>query len=311
VAGHLYAGTSGFAYPGWIPRFYPKGLAASGFLAHYSGHLDAVELNNTYYGSPTAVKVAAWVAATRSLRQVQAMADLADDWREHDTGARFDPGPGGDEIAHLGRTLDLMLDRIVEALSAERRLTDEIAHELRTPLAVVLAEADLARRTATPAQQEGLDAIHAAATRMRDSIDTMLAVARTHTRGTGGSTVGELMAVLDLPCSAYDDVVLAAPASPLAAAVRPLLENAERHGAEPIRVEVTREGRTVVISVLDAGQGVAPTDLETVFQPGHTSRSDGSGLGLALARRMARTAGGDLVARPGPGGRFEVRVPAR
>jgi len=255
--------------------------------------------------------VAAWVAATRSLRQVQAMADLADDWREHDTGARFDPGPGGDEIAHLGRTLDLMLDRIVEALSAERRLTDEIAHELRTPLAVVLAEADLARRTATPAQQEGLDAIHAAATRMRDSIDTMLAVARTHTRGTGGSTVGELMAVLDLPCSAYDDVVLAAPASPLAAAVRPLLENAERHGAEPIRVEVTREGRTVVISVLDAGQGVAPTDLETVFQPGHTSRSDGSGLGLALARRMARTAGGDLVARPGPGGRFEVRVPAR
>ncbi len=105
--------------------------------------------------------------------------------------------------------------------------------------------------------------------------------------------------------------LLAAPASPLAAAVRPLLENAERHGAEPIRVEVTREGRTVVISVLDAGQGVAPTDLETVFQPGHTSRSDGSGLGLALARRMARTAGGDLVARPGPGGRFEVRVPAR
>ena len=108
--------------------------------------------------------VAAWVAATRSLRQVQAMADLADDWREHDTGARFDPGPGGDEIAHLGRTLDLMLDRIVEALSAERRLTDEIAHELRTPLAVVLAEADLARRTASPAQKEGLDAIHAAAT---------------------------------------------------------------------------------------------------------------------------------------------------
>jgi len=76
-------------------------------------------------------------------------------------------------------------------------------------------------------------------------------------------------------------------------------------------VEVTREGRTVVIAVLDDGPGVPVGDLETVFQPGHTTRSDGSGLGLALARRMARTAGGDLVARPGPGGRFEVRVPAR
>ena len=107
-----------------------------------------------------------WMAATRSLKQVQAMADLADDWGEHDVGRRFDPGPGGDEIAHLGRTLDQLLDRIVDSLSAERRLTDEIAHELRTPLAVVLAEADLARQHATPDQREGLDNIRAAGLRM-------------------------------------------------------------------------------------------------------------------------------------------------
>lgn len=255
--------------------------------------------------------VAAWVAANRSLRQVQAMADLADDWRDHDTGARFDPGPGGDEIAHLGRTLDLMLDRIVEALSAERRLTDEIAHELRTPLAVVLAEADLARSTATGATREGLEAIHAAAVRMRDSVDTMLSVARAHARGSEGATVGELMASLGLPPSAYDDVVLAAPASPLTASVLPLLDNAERHGSGSTRVEVSRDGRTVVIAVLDDGPGVTDRELEAVFEPGHTTRADGSGLGLALARRMARTAGADLVARPGPGGRFEVRVPTR
>ncbi len=254
---------------------------------------------------------AAWVAATRSLRRVRGMTDLADDWREHDTGARFDPGPGGDEIAHLGRTLDLMLDRIVEAITAERRLTDEIAHELRTPLSVVLAEADLARRGATGSTREAMDGIYAAAVRMRDSIDTMLTAARAHARGSEGATVGELMSSLGLPPSSYDDVVLAAPASPLAASVRPLLDNAELHGSGSTRVEVSRDGRTVVIAVLDDGPGVAAGDLETVFQPGHTTRSDGSGLGLALARRMARTAGADLVARPGPGGRFEVRVPAR
>lgn len=64
MSGRLFAGTSGFAYPGWVPRFYPKGVRASGFLEHYSGRLAAVELNNTYYGSPTPSKVAGWLAAT-------------------------------------------------------------------------------------------------------------------------------------------------------------------------------------------------------------------------------------------------------
>ncbi|MEO8437431.1 MAG: DUF72 domain-containing protein [Chloroflexota bacterium] len=64
MAGRLFAGTSGFAYPGWVPRFYPAGLPANGFLAHYADRLSAVELNNTYYASPKAPKVEAWVAAT-------------------------------------------------------------------------------------------------------------------------------------------------------------------------------------------------------------------------------------------------------
>ena len=66
MPGRLFAGTSGFAYPGWTPRFYPKALAAAGFLEHYAGRLGAVELNNTYYGSPSGSKVAGWVAATPS-----------------------------------------------------------------------------------------------------------------------------------------------------------------------------------------------------------------------------------------------------
>ncbi len=64
VAGRLLAGTSGFAYPGWSPRFYPVGLAADRLLAHYAGRLNAVELNNTFYQQPSASKVASWLAAT-------------------------------------------------------------------------------------------------------------------------------------------------------------------------------------------------------------------------------------------------------
>ncbi len=64
MPGRLYVGTSGFAYPGWAPRFYPAGLRGDGFLTHYASRLSAVELNNTFYQQPSAAKVAAWLAAT-------------------------------------------------------------------------------------------------------------------------------------------------------------------------------------------------------------------------------------------------------
>lgn len=57
-------GTSGFAYPGWAPRFYPAGLRAASLLSHYAGRLPAVELNNTFYQRPSASRIRAWVAAT-------------------------------------------------------------------------------------------------------------------------------------------------------------------------------------------------------------------------------------------------------
>ena len=62
--GTVHVGTSGFAYPGWAPRFYPAGLRGDALLRHYASRLSACELNNTYYQQPTPAKVAAWLAAT-------------------------------------------------------------------------------------------------------------------------------------------------------------------------------------------------------------------------------------------------------
>lgn len=62
--GRAFVGTSGFSYADWAPRFYPSGLKAAALLPHYAGRLAAVELNNTFYQSPSAEKVAGWVAAT-------------------------------------------------------------------------------------------------------------------------------------------------------------------------------------------------------------------------------------------------------
>ena len=64
MGGRLYAGTSGFAYPDWVPTFYPVGTRGEDFLRSYASRLAACELSNTYYRQPTPERVAAWVAVT-------------------------------------------------------------------------------------------------------------------------------------------------------------------------------------------------------------------------------------------------------
>jgi uncharacterized protein YecE (DUF72 family) len=64
MPGRLLAGTSGFAYPGWVPRFYPAGSRAADLLPRYAARLPAVELNNTFYQQPSPAKVASWLAAS-------------------------------------------------------------------------------------------------------------------------------------------------------------------------------------------------------------------------------------------------------
>lgn len=64
MPGRLRVGTSGFAYAGWTPRFYPAELSAARRLEFYGSRLSAVELNNTFYRQPSPAAVAAWLAAT-------------------------------------------------------------------------------------------------------------------------------------------------------------------------------------------------------------------------------------------------------
>jgi uncharacterized protein YecE (DUF72 family) len=61
---HLYAGTSGFAYPSWKPDFYPQKLAAKDFLRHYSARLNSVEINYTFRQLPKSSTLENWVSAT-------------------------------------------------------------------------------------------------------------------------------------------------------------------------------------------------------------------------------------------------------
>jgi uncharacterized protein YecE (DUF72 family) len=79
--GRLYVGTSGFAYPDWSPRFYPAGIKGDALLPHYASRLPAVELNNTFYQSPSESKVATWLAATPDGFRFSVKAQRGGSWR--------------------------------------------------------------------------------------------------------------------------------------------------------------------------------------------------------------------------------------
>jgi two-component system, OmpR family, sensor kinase len=99
--------------------------------------------------------------------------------------------------------------------------------------------------------------------------------------------------------------------------LQPVLENACRYAGSRIRVSAYRDGPTIAYLIEDDGPGVAAAELETIFEPGARGLAaqtanghSGAGLGLALARRLARTASGDVRALAQRGGCFIVTLPA-
>ncbi len=125
-----------------------------------------------------ATAIAAWTMS-RTLAPVEAMAGLAEDWSERELDARFDDRGSENEIAHLGRTLNVLLDRVAGALRGEQRLTSELAHELRTPLSGIRGEAELAlMSSAEPGTRERLDRVVTLVDQMSTTIATLLSIAR-------------------------------------------------------------------------------------------------------------------------------------
>lgn len=93
----------------------------------------------------------------------------------------------------------------------------------------------------------------------------------------------------------------------------PLVENARRYARAAVRLEVSADRRRVRIAVRDDGPGVDPELGEAIFEPGARgadAEAMGAGLGLPLARRLARAYGGDVVLGPGPGGHFVLELVA-
>ena len=279
------------------------------------------------------VGVAVWWLLAAAFRPVVRMTEQAEEWSERELDRRFNLGPPHDELTRLGSTLDRLLDRLAASLRHERRFSAELSHELRTPLARIMAEAELAlRRERTPSEyRASLEDVHRNAGQVSRIVDTLVAAARHEASATTGTsdayTVASEIVEHCAPLAAERHVVveIAADRGPLRIGVdgdlaerilEPVVENAIRYGRSRVDIGFSRSDARVLFTIEDDGEGVQPNERETIFEPGARGSagngdSSGAGLGLALARRLARSASGDVeaVARQ-DGALFTVRLPA-
>ena len=272
-----------------------------------------------------------WILG-KAFLPVSRMTDDAAAWSDHDLDKRFNQGEPYDELTRLAATLDAMLERLSASLRHEQRFTAELSHELRTPLAKIAAEGELAlRRERTPeSYRESLSAVVRNAEQMTRTVEALNAAARhdaAANRVTTDARDGVTLAVEGIHDEAERkgrDVRVTLPDGEARVAIEsdlveriihPLLDNALRYGRTEVSVGLVQEGPDVTISVSDDGAGISIDETTRIFEPGIRGSAGatdprGAGLGLALARRLARSAGGEIVAHTDPtGGRFTVHLP--
>jgi len=264
----------------------------------------------------------------RALEPVSRMTAAAAAWSASDLDRRFALGEPYDELTRLAATLDDLLEQIAASLRHEQRFTAELSHELRTPLARISAETELMlRRERTPDEyRDALDSIQRSADTMARTVEALVAAAQQEaglTRTTSdvrdvvSSAIGATRqngALVDIGVSLPDEPVRVAVDGQLAERMlQPLLDNATRYG-HVVNVSVVRGNTVASIAIDDDGPGVAGDERDMIFEPGARGSAsaghDGAGLGLALAQRLARSAGGAIVAEPNEGGgRFTLKLP--
>jgi signal transduction histidine kinase len=306
-------------------------IVVAGSLAPYEETRRVALIASLVFGGLVLLLVAVaarWLLAS-SLRPVRRMTRQAATWSERDLDQRFAVGDPYDELTELAATLDGLLDRLAASLRHEQRFSAELSHELRTPIARVLAESELALRRDRPPEEyrDALEIVHRNAEQLSRIVDALVAAARHEAAGVRGtadaySVASEASAglVADIDFEIEDPgttIRLGVDADLAERILQPVLENACRYGSSRVRVSIERRDSTVSYFVADDGPGVDADERETIFDPGVRGRQgmaggrDGAGLGLSLARRLARSATGDVEAlADASGGRFLIRLPA-
>ena len=291
------------------------------------------------------VGVAASIGLARSPSRAVARLDAtARRLARGDLDSRVGPVDAGPELASLAATLDDMATRLQTALAREREaegrrrdLITAVSHDLRTPLASVRAMVEAIEDGVVddPAdlRRYAIELRRAIAT-LSALVDDLFELSQLDAGAIAAETerarLGDVVASASAACAGQArekgvDLVTAldgageAPCSPrLVRVVQNLIQNAVRHTPSDgtVRVEAARGPEGLEVVVTDTGEGIPADALERVFEPfwrGDEARSSGgSGLGLALAKRIVEALGGEITVAsvPAEGSRFAIRLPA-
>lgn len=277
-----------------------------------------------------------WFMARRALRGVEEVTRTATEIARGELEKRVSVKAGGDEIDRLATAFNSMLDRIRSLIEGMREMTDNIAHDLRSPITRIRGIAELAL-TADGTSRESAAA--AADTieecdRLLGMINTMLDITETEAgAGRLARKAVDLSALVQDACELFqplaDDkkITVTTDVAPGARVrgdlqriqrmVANLLDNAIKYTPPGGRVTVAVRGdaKTAVVTVTDTGIGIAEEELPHIFERfyrGDRSRSQtGTGLGLSLARAIASAHGGAITvaSTPGAGSTFTITLP--
>jgi len=239
-------------------------------------------------------------------------------------------GAWADRFNRMAQALAETIGRLEGAEAQNRRFVADVAHELRTPLAALVAEASILREhlDSLPAgSRRAGELLVADVGRLRTLVDDLMEVSRFDARAEQITLepVDLVRLVQVVVAARLPDATVRLPDAPLVVETDPrrlerilgnLLDNAREHAAgAPPEVRLTIVADEIVLAVMDRGPGVPPARLDRIFErfyKADPSRHGGSsGLGLAIAAEHAALLGGYLKAanRPSGGLRIELRLP--
>lgn len=225
------------------------------------------------------------------------------------------------ETRNLARELDHMVGQLATLVASQRNFISYAAHELRSPLAAIHGELQLALRRPRTAEAyvEMLSSVLADVVSLTQLAEDLLTLARAQGEAVSGddSRLDDVLhdalrlvqgaaqiqdMTIDVQADGCKLCHVAGRRGELARIVRNLLENAIKFGRPggKVQVQASRTGDAIEIAVIDDGPGIAPKDQPSLFDPFFRSSSaaasqvSGTGLGLAIAREVARKAGGDV-----------------
>jgi two-component system OmpR family sensor kinase len=333
-------GPDGQRYVAFVPRGYEYGPpehwpGGPGLHPHPPGSPYSHRIGNlapigaAIFASLLFAALLAWYFA-RPIRALRAAFEAA---AAGDLAPRFDKSNGAhrDELADLGRDFDRMSAQLRALMEGQRRLLHDVSHELRSPLARLQAAIGLAHQRPEKVAAS-LDRIERESVRMDRLVGELLTLSRleaspeiAHNDSIDMAEMIEQIADdarFEAGQSGAAIVVEATPGpavrgSPdlLWRALENVVRNAIKHGGagQEVRIVLRSQGRSVFIDVLDRGPGIAPENLDSVFEPFFRSNPsannvDGHGLGLAIAQRVVLGHGGQIGAANRPDGGLAVTI---